>query len=232
MTTENTQEQVTPPQETAPDLLLADKPEAKEEPFEETGDAALDLALRFFQSNGIRKDNAAMKVAQQTGDFSLVEAILQEKGVKDAGAYVKVAKQQFEADRAKATAAAAATKTSVFSAVGGADNWAAIKQWAGENATPEETEAINSALSAGGQQAVMAARYLATAYDKAQASKPSDTPARKPDAARATTQVGGPLSPAEYQREMANLTRRSGAANIERNPEYIALRARREKYKG
>lgn len=246
MTTENTQTQeeqkVIVPEGEAKQTEVKDDgaleiktaaTEPADEPYNETGDAAVDLALKFFHSNGLRKEHPAMAHAAKTGDFALALATLKEKGVNGAEPYVQIMTQEFTRQQAAAASAAAKDKAAVLEAVGGDDRWKAIKAWAGANATEEEAAAINAAFKSGGQQAIMAAKYLSTMYAQVEAQSPAGKSARKPDAARNSTPAAQtPLSPTEYQRELAALTREIGIPKLDRDPRYSALQARRLAYRG
>jgi hypothetical protein len=198
-----------------------------------TGDAALDLAYSFFSKVGLPADHAALAHAASTGDFALVEASLKDKGdvAKGYEPYLKIAKQQFARQKESAEKDVAASKASVFQAVGGEENWKTIRAWAAANATPDEAKAINAQLSAGGASALIAAKYLAGVHAKAQARVAPSGEVIKPGAARTAGSSVAPLSPSEFQRAVAQLSAKVGTNGLESNTDFQQLRQRRQAWK-
>lgn len=195
------------------------------EPPAATGDAGLDVALAFFAKAGIGKDNAALKHAAETGDFALLKAELATKNLPGWEQHVALAEQAEGRIKAKAESTKAEAKATILKAVGGEEQWVAIRDWAAANATPDERKEINAALAAGGFQAKAAAEYLAARYAKA---GPKDAkPAMKPGASSLPAPNGSALSPRQYAAEVEKLAQKVGNHRVTDSPEYKALQARR-----
>lgn len=206
-------------------------PEKKEpepnpvEPPAATGDAGLDVALAFFAKAGIGKDNAALKHAAETGDFALLKAELAVKNLPGWEQHVALAEQAEGRIKAAAEAAKADAKAVILKAVGGEEQWVAVRDWAAANATAEERKEINAALAAGGFQAKAAAEYLASRYAKA--GNKEAKPAVKAGASSLPAPNGSALSPRAYAEEVEKLAQKVGNHRVTDSPEYKALQARR-----
>ncbi len=206
--------------------------------FVSTGDAAMDMALGFFAKNGVAQDSLAMTQAK-SGDYSVLAAVLQEKGVQGADAYVEIAKQSHARAQAADQAAEATRSALLHNVMGGEAQWLAVKEFVAQHATADELKEINAGLKAGGVVAKSTAMYLKSAYEKAngaaQAAPQQDAPAP-----RATSRAGGSagaaavsaLSPDQFKAEVKALVVKYGASNADRTPEYAALMARRQAYRG
>jgi hypothetical protein len=205
-----------------------EKKEPEPEPVEPpaaTGDAGLDVALAFFAKAGIGKDNAALKHAAETGDFALLKAELATKNLPGWEQHVALAEQAEGRIKAKAESTKAEAKATILKAVGGEEQWVAIRDWAAANATHDERKEINAALAAGGFQAKAAAEYLTARYAKA---GPKDAkPAMKPGASPLPAPNGSALSPRQYAAEVEKLAQKVGNHRVTDSPEYRALQARR-----
>lgn len=204
--------------------LNVDLPAVKVEP---TGDAATDLALGYFAKHGIGKDSAAFKVANETGDFGPLREALAAKGATDYDGFVRLA----EDARTRVVSAQANAKKaigeSVAKAVGGIENWNAIREWAAGAASAEERVQVNAGLS-NPATAAMTAEWLAGKFAKAQAAQGGAQSAVKPGAARATGEGDAPLSAREFQKAIAGIVSQIGTAKLESSPEYKKLEARRK----
>lgn len=233
-----------PPADPPSDPLVLPDPNAKTEPgpkdtpaegvvqYNETGDTGLDMALEFVGNLGIGPEDPAMVKAGQ-GDFSALAEKLKGLGDKAKGfeKFLKLAEKALN-DQASATKAQRQKDTeALYKVVGGEKEWQAISKWAGTNAEPAERENINKALAAGGMQAKAMALYLSTLYSKAAGTTVNPAAVVVPGAAPAVPSVGAPLSPAQYQNEIAKLSMVHGPGMI-RTPEYKALVARRQAFRG
>ena len=219
----------TPEPAPAPASPVAEDAIVAEAGFETTDDPGLNLAIKFVAARGIKADDPAVQ-AVRTGDFSLLKAKLASMGDKAAGwqEHIALAEKAYEAQVAKADALAAETERAVYSLVGGADNWAAIAEWAGKVATPAEKEQINAALAAGGVQAKAAAQYLLSTYQRAgQVLAKDPAPAVKDTAAPGGQGTGGALSAREYADAVARLSAKYGGRDVSGLPEYARLQAAR-----
>ena len=200
--------------------------------YESSGDVALDMALEFVGKFGIGPADPAM-VAAADGNFALLEAKLAGMGDKAKGyeKFIALGKSAHEATTAKAKAEAAKNAEGIYSVVGGADNWNAIKAWAGKNAEPAEQTVVNAALNAGGMQAKAMAHYLATLYEKA-----GNVTVRGKSAVDANASGGGgadsgALTPRAYTKEVDALRKKLGG-RLDGSREYAALQARRNAWRG
>lgn len=222
----------------------ADKPTAKEgEPPKEpakgdevapvqynpTGDAGLDMVLKFVGDLGYAPDNPAMAAAIN-GDFTMLEAELASKGVKGYEAYVKLGQQAYTRTTEATKARQAADRKAVTDAVGGEESWATIQKWARENATPEEAKEVSTELAAGGFRAKAAAVFLRDAYNRA---NPAVTDGEGPAVSKTKGQADntGALSPREYAKAVA-AARVGFKGDFDSSPEYKALQARRSAWRG
>jgi hypothetical protein len=197
--------------------------------FEPTGNPALDLALEFVSTMGLKPDHPAI-VAAEEGNFALLEATLGAMGDKAKGweRYTALAKGAWEQVKQAAEAKAAEQKKVVTDAVGGEEVWSQIQTWAAANAEPAEKEAVNAALAAGGIAAKAMAQYLKQLYEGA----PGTTVLPKSAVPNQVASVpgadaSGPLTRQAYTQAVQELyVRKNG--RIDGDPEYVILQARRE----
>lgn len=203
--------------------------------YRETGDVGLDMALGFIGKLGIAPTDPAIKAAQE-GDFSYIKAKLASYGDKASGweQFVSLAERAYGTAQASAKEATEKTRAAVEGAVGGAENWASIQQWAAANADDGERAEINGLLSQGGHAAAAAATYLAHLYGQANGAAEQDRNPRNAvkDTATSNAGSGGALSAAQYADEVRKLSARIGSTNVDSSPEYAALRNRRLAYRG
>jgi hypothetical protein len=197
--------------------------------YEKTGDAGLDVALQYVGERGFGPDHPAI-VAATKGDFAILEAELAKLGDKAPGskAFVELAKQSYERKQESVKSAESATAKVVHDAVGGPENWAAIKEWATANADPDEKRQLNAAFAAGGFAAQAAAEKLAQLYQR-QGGKPKSVV--KANATPVSNSGGGPLDPKAYGREVAALHAKLGN-KMEGSQEYQSLVSRFRAYRG
>lgn len=119
--------------------------------------------------------------------------------------------------------------------MGGEENWAAIQEWAGKNADPEEATAIKAMLGKGGAEMKIAAGFLANAYQKANGGiQESDGAGPNVSEVRGTPPAGNTgLSPKEYSIAVEKAHREhKGREPFETTPAYAKLREARARYKG
>ena len=199
----------------------ASTPEAE---FEPTGDPGLDLALEFFAAKGIGADHKALLAAQK-GDFALLEATLAVMGDKAKGweKFLALGKRSYETVKTQAEAKVAAAKKDIEDAVGGAEEWTAIRTWASQAGTEQDRQEATAALRAGGVQARAMALYLQSVYQKTADIKVPGKVAT--DHASGRAPVSQPMTAAMYANQVQAL--RSKYGDIDNHPEYIALQARR-----
>jgi hypothetical protein len=194
--------------------------------FEPSGDVGLDMALEFLGKQGFGVEHPAM-VAAGNGDFTILEALLAQKGVQGWDRMIALGKAGYERVQGNQKAEVTKTLDIVTKAVGGAEEWAAIQTWAKANATDEERSAINAQLNAGGLAAKMAASYLADLYGKANNVNVTPPDGRSYTGSnRPAPASNAPMSAQEYAAAVDQLHRKLGG-NMESSPEYAALGKRR-----
>lgn len=195
-----------------------------------TGDAGLDMALGFVGARGFGPQHPAVQAAVQ-GDFSLLRAELAGMGAKATGyeAYVALAEKAYQADKARADGQYEMSVQAVNDVVGGTENWQAIHQWAKAQATPEERAEINRMMDGGPRSAKAAALYLKSLYENAHGTlTPGARVAKENASGHYTPTAGGPITDArEYARQVLELEKKVGKANIQDSPEYHQLQQRR-----
>lgn len=191
--------------------------------YEETGDPKLDLALSFFGRNGLDADHQAIKAAIN-GDFSLLEAFLDEKDVKGWKSYVALAKEshanavksQQDAD-SKVTEAVSKTLEQ-FGHTN--EQWGEAIQWV-RTESPEDVPEINKLLSSGPLGARAITAFILSNHREAAGTEyaPQAT-AVKPEAganAGSAREVVKPISKSDFGREAEKLARSLG-------PDYMSSR--------
>lgn len=200
--------------------------------YQPTGDAGLDIALGFIGKLGLGPDHDAV-VAAKDGNFDRLEATLAAMGddAKGYEPYVTLAKEAFERNKTSTEANQTAITQAVTEVAGDAQTWAAVKDWAGKNATPEEKAAINAMLQAGPVQARAAAQMLTNLYRNAGGTVVTPQSATNTNAGNPASTSNGALSPAEYTSAVRELRGRLGS-RMEGSPEYFALIARRKAWRG
>lgn len=228
----------TPP--AAPDPLTIEAPAEPVVPVVEatpeftyapSGDAGLDLALDYVGKLGFGPTTDAIKAAE-AGDFSQLEAALKAMGDKAKGweKILAVGKAGFAALDTQSKEHAAKAIERVHSAVGGPEQWKEVQAWAGQNASPDEKAAVNAALRAGGFVAEAVAKALAAKYMAQPTTSRQGRAAVVPGAANGS--VGSDaLSPRAYTDAVTKL-RAELHGNLDGNPKYLALQARRRAWRG
>lgn len=198
--------------------------------YEPTGDVGLDMALAFVGKAGIASNHPAM-VAAQAGDFSILKATLAAKGTPGWEQFVALGEASYKRTSEATIAKQAKDQAAVFELAGGKEQWSAVQQWAGANATPEEKTEINALLSQGGLAAKSAVQYLLSAYAKAGnvSEEPRDVVGNAGRSGVATNT--GPLSPSEYATAVGQLNHKLNG-RLEGSKEYEALQRRRTSWRG
>lgn len=211
------------------------KPAPKGEPevitYEETGDPKLDLALDFFGRNGLGPDHAAIKAAID-GDFSFLEAYLDEKNVQGWKSYVGLAKEA----HGNVVKAATEREASIQGAVSQTleqhgytpEQWNEAINWVRTEAADEVPE-INKLLASGPLGAKAITAYIL--HNHREASGTEYTPQAKAVKEEAGANAGGkrelltPITKSEFSREAEKLSRSFGPDYLT-SPEYKVLRQR------
>lgn len=195
--------------------------------YRETGDAQLDYVLSYVGSYGFGPDHPAIKAAEG-GNFDQLEVELAKLDAKGAAQVINLARKSYESYQAKAQEAAQATQQILHQAAGGEEEWAAVQQWASENATEDEKAFINKALAEGGVAAGIVGQWLAsnfrssteTAFKGKEAAK-APAPAAKPESGSTEK-----LSAKEFGAKTQELYRKYGN-DYNKTAEYKALAKRR-----
>lgn len=219
---------ITPPVTAAPAPVPKTPPPPQPLPPipEKTGDAALDLALAYIVSKGINRDDPAVHLARETGDFTAIKAKLTAAGATDADPYMDAAKSAYERFKAKSDAATAElTQTAEKTSAAVGATWDKVKEWAGREASAEQKAQINDALAAGGVTAKATLQWLANAYAKA--NPPSGKAAVSDDAVPTGASQGG-LTARQYAAEVEKLYASTGFKDVAGTPAYRALQQRRQ----
>lgn len=193
--------------------------------YEPTGDAGLDYALNFIGQQGYGDSHPAV-IAATKGDFSLIEAELATKNVPGAAQVVALAKQAYERHVAETAKREAELAQFAATAAGSAENWAAVRAWASQEATPEEKAQVNAALAQGGIIAQGVISQLVNLYSQKFTLAKSPAPVASPNAAPVPSVSNEPMTAQRYAKAVAELRQKLGN-RTEDSPEYAALQAQR-----
>ncbi|KAF1043431.1 MAG: hypothetical protein GAK35_02215 [Herbaspirillum frisingense] len=199
--------------------------------YQPTGDSNLDLALAFAGRHGLGPEHPAMVEATK-GNFSQVKALMAEKGIPGWEAHIALAEQGFAAFTKAEAEKTLAIQQDCIRAAGSEQEWGNVLQWASVNAEPHEKTAVNAALAQGGVVSQAMAAFLVHSYRNAPGTtqEPQRQAVNQNSAGGgAPASASGPLSPAQYAKEVAALARQGV---IEGSREYAALRQRRAMWRG
>lgn len=215
-------------------VLLADPADAPPAPnpdtsnefsYDPTGDAGLDYALNFVGKLGYGDTHPAIMAAQK-GDFSLIRAELATKGVAGSDAVLALAEQaytRFAAEDAKKSEELAGFAAQ---AAGSAENWAVVRAWAAQEATPQEKAQVNAALSQGGLVAHGVISQLVNLYQQKHTLPKDAAAVAKPGAAGTAAPSNEPMTAKAYAQAVEALRQKLGN-RTEGSPEYAALQSQR-----
>ena len=193
--------------------------------YDPTGDAGLDYALNFVGKLGYGDTHPAI-IAAQKGDFSLIRAELATKGVAGSDAVLALAEQaytRFAAEDAKKSEELAGFAAQ---AAGSAENWAVVRAWAAQEATPQEKAQVNAALSQGGLVAQGVINQLVTLYQQKHTLPKDAADVAKPGAAGTAAPSNEPMTAKAYAQAVEALRQKLGN-RTEDSPEYAALQSQR-----
>jgi hypothetical protein len=194
--------------------------------YEATGNIGLDVALDFIGNLGISGTDPAVQAAAK-GDFTLLEAKLAVMGDKARGyeKMLKLGKDAVANHAAESTAATEKSVAAIYQVTGGQDNWAAIRDFAGEKASAEEKKELNTLLQSGPLGARAAANLMLQAYQKAKGTTINPRNPAAQAGAQVAAQTNGPLNGKEYAQAVRELRTKLGY-KMETSQEYTALRSR------
>lgn len=181
---------------------------------------ALGLALGFLGDAGIAPTDPAF-VAAQGGDFTLLKAVLAQKGLAGSDQMVAILEGAVNESIASQEAHEAKTTEMVQGILG--EQHEEILTWARENATDEEKTAVNEMLAAGGFYARAVAIMLRDAWTGGDNTIPAQ------NAVQISHQgVGGnaPLSARDYAAAVQELAKELGG-DPRNSAKYQQLGARR-----
>lgn len=197
--------------------------------YQETGDPKLDLALGFFGRNGLGPDHAAIQAAVE-GDFSLLEAYLDEKNVSGWKSYVALAKEAHgnaakAAEEADAKITGAVSKTlEQFGYTN--EQWGEVINWV-RTESPEDVPEINKLLASGPLGARAITAFILSNHREASGVEytPQNKAVKDEAGAHAgpATQEIKPISKSQFGIEAEKLARSLGPDYMQ-SKEYKALR--------
>ena len=193
--------------------------------YDPTGDAGLDYALNFVGKLGYGDTHPAI-ISAQKGDFSLIRAELATKGVAGSDAVLALAEQaytRFAAEDAKKSEELAGFAAQ---AAGSAENWAVVRAWAAQEATPQEKAQVNAALSQGGLVAQGVISQLVSLYQQKHTLPKDAANVAKPGEAGTAAPSNEPMTAKAYAQAVEALRQKLGN-RAEGSPEYAALQAQR-----
>ena len=210
----------------APDAGVAPNPDTSQEfSYDPTGDAGLDYALNFVGKLGYGDAHPAILAAQK-GDFSLIRAELATKGVAGSDAVLALAEQaytRFAAEDAKKSEELAGFAAQ---AAGSAENWAVVRAWAAQEATPQEKAQVNAALSQGGLVAQGVISQLVALYQQKHTLPKDAATVAKPGEAGTAAPSNEPMTAKAYAQAVEALRQKLGNRTDD-SPEYAALQSQR-----
>ena len=193
--------------------------------YDPTGDAGLDYALNFVGKLGYGDAHPAILAAQK-GDFSLIRAELATKGVAGSDAVLALAEQaytRFSAEDAKKSEELAGFAAQ---AAGSAENWAVVRAWAAQEATPQEKAQVNAALSQGGLVAQGVISQLVVLYQQKHTLPKDAATVAKPGEAGTAAPSNEPMTAKAYAQAVEALRQKLGN-RTEDSHEYAALQSQR-----
>lgn len=193
--------------------------------YDPTGDAGLDYALNFIGKLGYGDAHPAVKAAQ-SGDFSLLRAELATKGVAGSDAVLALAEQAYTRFAAEDAKKAEELAGFAAQAAGSADNWAVVRAWAAQEATPQEKAQVNAALSQGGLVAQGVISQLVALYQQRHTLPKDAADVAKPGAVGTAAPSNEPMTAKAYAQAVEALRQKLGN-RTEDSPEYAALQSQR-----
>lgn len=193
--------------------------------YDPTGDAGLDYALNFVGKLGYGDTHPAIIAAQQ-GDFSLIRAELATKGVAGGDAVLALAEQAYTRFAAEDAKKSEELSSFAAQAAGSADNWAVVRAWAAQEATPQEKAQVNAALSQGGLVAKGVISQLVSLYQQKHTLPKDAAAVAKPGEAGTAAPSNEPMTAKAYAQAVEALRQKLGN-RTEGSPEYSALQSQR-----
>ncbi|WVX92058.1 capsid assembly protein [Aeromonas phage phiA014L] len=183
---------------------------------------ALSLALGFLKDAGITAADPAFQMAESSNDFTLLEAILAQKGLPGTDQMLGILKAEAKANADQLAAEQAETDKMVTEILG--EDTGAILDWASANATPDEAAAIDDMLNRGGVYARAVAIMLQHAYGAADVTVPAK--AVPPTKAVPPAAASGEVSASKFAEESQKLYAKYGQ-DFKQTQEYAKLSSAR-----
>ena len=193
--------------------------------YDPTGDAGLDYALNFVGKLGYGDTHPAI-IAAQKGDFSLIRAELATKGVAGSDAVLALAEQAYTRFAAEGAKKSEELAGFAAQAAGSAENWAVVRAWAAQEATPQEKAQVNAALSQGGLVAQGVIGQLVNLYQQKHTLPKDAAAVAKPGEAGTAAPSNEPMTAKLYAQSVEALRQKLGN-RTEDSPEYSALQSQR-----
>ena len=210
----------------APPAPVTPNPDTTQEfTYDPTGDAGLDYALNFVGKLGYGDTHPAIIAAQQ-GDFSLIRAELATKGVAGGDAVLALAEQAYSRFAAEDAKKSEELASFAAQAAGSAENWAVVRAWAAQEATPQEKAQVNAALSQGGLVAQGVIGQLVSLYQQKHTLPKDAAAVAKPGEAGTAAPSNEPMTAKAYAQAVEALRQKLGN-RTEGSPEYSALQSQR-----
>ena len=193
--------------------------------YDPTGDAGLDYALNFVGKLGYGDTHPAI-IAAQKGDFSLIRAELATKGVAGSDAVLALAEQAYTRFVAEDAKKAEELAGFAAQAAGSPENWAVVRAWAAQEATPQEKAQVNAALAQGGLVAQGVISQLVNLYQQQHTLPKDAADVAKPGAVGTAAPSNEPMTAKAYAQAVEALRQKLGN-RTEGSPEYAALQSQR-----
>lgn len=136
---------------------------------------AVALAVNFVAEAGIAFDDPAVTLANEQGDFTLLEALLAQKNIPGSDKMLAILKAESESFFAAQAAEQERTTATVKGILG--EQFEEKWEWARSNFAEDERAAFNDMFQEGGHKAVIAALAMNAIYDQhSGASVPAANP--------------------------------------------------------
>ena len=187
-----------------------------------TENPAVSVALGFLKEHGINVTDDAFQLAEFEGDFSLLKAVLAQKGATGANEMLGILEKAVTEYHAECERVEQENDKLIRELLG--EHTEDILAWASDNASDEEKAVINSLFEAGGLYTRAAAMLLNSAYSGASnVTVHAHNPVKVP----ASPDFSQPLSARDYAQEVNKLAQKY-KGDPRGTAEYAALTARRE----
>ena len=211
--------------DTPAEAVTANPDTSQEFSYDPTGDAGLDYALNFVGKLGYGDTHPAI-IAAQKGDFSLIRAELATKGVAGSDAVLALAEQAYTRFAAEDAKKAEELAGFAAQAAGSAENWAVVRAWAAQEATPQEKAQVNAALAQGGLVAQGVIGQLVNLYQQKHTLPKDAADVARPGAVGTAAPSNEPMTAKAYAQAVEALRQKLGN-RTEDSPEYAALQSQR-----